>query len=1250
MTSSLFVDKAEEILKYYRDEISNRDPDRSYIEASNDLFGFNGSNIDLDKFEVLFHKYQLEMGKSRNIIESFNKLLDERIPELIMNVKIEDPSKDSFITFENVKVYKPYMLGNSQGKTYEGLPSINNIVPMYPRDALINQLPYEAEFRVDMYSKHKRSNGEFSKQLLESNVSFMKVPIVKGCKYCWLYDMTDEEKINAGECFNDPLGYYIIDGMEKVMVSKESIKASQMVVTKDSKKNSSQIFMYSLTTNNSIKIALGIDHKNDNLIEVTVHEKPPVPVFILSLFLQYLYDEELVQRSKTYPEMMKTCRTVLEKIIVPEVLEFVAKNERQRVKSRLLSTIIKSLTSIEREIVSYLDKNANSSNETIIDPIMILSKRLDQVKKDLTFKRTEKNQFSSFINEIKMNVFPTPDDDAFNNETESNDTDTSDFNRRRLMLAKMVSVFARHLEGLRSEDDRDSYTIKRIDTSARQMETHFSLIMRAWIKEIKTSSPKLDSEIPSKRLKNRIRSGIKHSKKRENVSEPIQRITPAAVYSQLQRVSIPRNDSNSKNVEVRVIKTSQTGYICTAETPEGENCGVVKNLTTICWVSLSRNVDLVEDMIQPYISEEKESEDFLVLLLDGDIRGWINPSDYLSLKRDIKRNKETFDVTVCLNYNDYQVDIFTTGSLPTRPLLLTDPETGLLTLDSLSEDEMVNASIMDLVEGGYLEFNSPLEIESRYPTDISNDTLWNQYNKGYTYIKIAEFPQDVALLVEAHSKGERLDEQPYTHSEMIPHAQFGYSGSCVPKANLNKGPRVTFQCSMFKQALAGYHSVHTERYDAGFKIQQFPTRTCFETVTHEPIGLNAMPSTATPILAIIVKPMNNEDAIVGKREWFDNNLRFVSYSTHTINIMGDIIDIRPENEDNPILHALFKASDVGRELPDGKIVSSDLIGFPKPGAYVKKGDAILGKYTRKMDPLTGKTLYIPSHSPIGLGKDGFVMGVEIVKDKKVVRVKIAQYRRQIPGDKIASRYSQKGTYSEMVAEKDMPRIVGGLNDGVVPDMCFNALSIPSRQTQGKIIEILASAGFVRTGKRINSGAFGEYMNDDYMESYEDILENFGLSRVGEETLRHPNGELIEAKIYTGPCAYQMLKHHVADKFQVRDTGRLDPLTHQPVRGRFNEGGIRMGEMERDSQISHGTMEVVQDRMMKSSCQYRLICCTQCGNIAQSNFEPQETTCSYCTNSTQFGVLNLPFATHLTLRMFNGAGIHVHFKFAKELEK
>lgn len=1217
----LTAESKNSLLQFYKQSIENRDNNAPFVDVCNELFGFNGSNIPLDRYDRLFQKYQTSMGKSNNMIEAFDVWLTKRLPQQIMNIQIED--EDLIIFFDNVRIYKPYMVAPSDGKTYEGLPNKNNIIPMYPRDALIRQETYSAEVKIDIYAKSKTGSGDFSKQLKKADVIMGKIPIIKGCKYCWLRDMTDEEKTAVGECFNDPMGYFIVSGMEKVIISMEKVRNGQMLVSPwDKKKIFNGIRMTSLTTNNTIMINLNVDHKNDNLIEVTFHNKPPIPVLILSLFLHYLTDDVLVSKSQDYSSMMSSCKSILERIIIPEILEFALSTERTQVKSQLLSTITHSLSLIEREITS--------SSEKDIDPITILTKLLDRVK-------NIKSQFTTFIDEIKMNVFPIT-----SSETEElildNISSEEDFTRRRRMLSKMIATYARHLAGLRPKDDWDSYMVKRVDTSARQMETQFNCIFRKLLKDFKINSLSFKDDVFTNDFKKKLRRGvINGNKKLTNIAEPIQRITPAAIYSQLQRVSI-KSDPNSKSEGIRTIHPTQIGYICSGETPEGENCGVLKNLTAVCWVSIARDTEILEDIMDKYVVSDKKDENYVCILLNGEIYGWINMDDYTSLKNDIKTDIQTFDVSVAFSHVDNQVDISSTGSIFTRPMLVVDPETRTLALDKLSDEDLENVSIEDLIVGGFIEFNSPMEVDSRYKEPDSGE-LWQSLNKGYTYIKIAEFPKNILNLKTAHAAGERLDEQPYTHAELVPYFQFGYSATCVPKANLNKGPRVTYQCSMFKQALSGYHSVHSDRFDSGFKVQQFPSRTLCETVTHDPIGLNAMPTTSSPILAIICKPSNNEDAIVAKREFLDNNLRFVAYTTYTITLRdNDHVTVRPENEDNPVLQAIYKPSDN---------VSPELLGYPKLYSYVKKGDAILGKYTSKMDPLTGQTNYTQAHDTICLGKEGYIYGVEVVRvedGSKVVRIKTAQYRRQIVGDKVASRYSQKGTYGEIVSEKDLPRIVGGVNDGVVPDMIFNSHSIPSRLTQAKILETHVTKACVYTGQRANFSPFGEYGNDDYMKEFEKILKDNGIDPTGEETLRHPDGTLLEAKIYVGICAYQVLRHHVADKFQVRDTGKMDPKTHQPVRGRLKEGGLRVGEMERDALLSHGGAEVVQDRMMVSSNLYRLIVCKKCGNVAQSNFEPTGTNCLFCPDSNDFVVITIPHTNHVLLRFLNGAGIHMHYKF------
>src|SRR5271155_5312049 len=92
------------------------------------------------------------------------------------------------------------------------------------------------------------------------------------------------------------------------------------------------------------------------------------------------------------------------------------------------------------------------------------------------------------------------------------------------------------------------------------------------------------------------------------------------------------------------------------------------------------------------------------------------------------------------------------------------------------------------------------------------------------------------------------------------------------------------------------------------------------------------------------------------------------------------------------------------------------------------------------------------------------------------------------------------------------------------------------------------------------------------------------------------GREFAADIYLGVVYYQRLRHMVNDKFQVRTTGQVNALTGQPIKGRSKGGGIRVGEMERDSLIAHGAAFLLQDRLMNCSDAQRAWICRTCGGF------------------------------------------------------
>ena len=92
------------------------------------------------------------------------------------------------------------------------------------------------------------------------------------------------------------------------------------------------------------------------------------------------------------------------------------------------------------------------------------------------------------------------------------------------------------------------------------------------------------------------------------------------------------------------------------------------------------------------------------------------------------------------------------------------------------------------------------------------------------------------------------------------------------------------------------------------------------------------------------------------------------------------------------------------------------------------------------------------------------------------------------------------------------------------------------------------------------------------------------------------GEELSADIYIGCVYYQRLRHMVNDKFQVRTTGPVVSTTGQPIKGRKRGGGIRVGEMERDALLAHGTMFVLQDRLLNCSDYSKSWVCRDCGSF------------------------------------------------------
>jgi DNA-directed RNA polymerase beta subunit len=296
----------------------------------------------------------------------------------------------------------------------------------------------------------------------------------------------------------------------------------------------------------------------------------------------------------------------------------------------------------------------------------------------------------------------------------------------------------------------------------------------------------------------------------------------------------------------------------------------------------------------------------------------------------------------------------------------------------------------------------------------------------------------------------------------------------------------------------------------------------------------------------------------------------------------------------------------------------------------------------------------------------------------VVKVKLRISRVPQEGDKFAPRNAQKGTIGLIMSDLDMPFS----DEGLVPDIIVNSQSIPSRMTLAYIMELIAGKHGALRGVQINGSAFAPFELDTYRETmrayglntpeyeldrqmgtarkykkneYRKILRDKRFREFAyDKMFSGTSGMPMEAPIYVGPVFFQALKHHVKDKVQVRGSGPVKPLTHQPAKGRANRGGLRFGEMERDACISHGASAFLRERLMKCSDAYKTAFCKNCGTFATNSETGKDGTpgykqCSICGHDNDFGKYTIPYGYKLLVQLLAAPGINLRLIFQSSSE-
>lgn len=1075
------------------------------------------------------------------------------------------------IQFGETSVYKPVCIESDHES--------KEIKNMYPQTARLRQLSYSMPAYTDVtmhVMEIDNENDEIKEYTtVDKNIAIAKIPVMVRSKFCKL----DNSESTVDECEFDPGGYFIINGSEKVIIGQEHMVVNKPIVF--SRKSLPKYDYISQIRSQPLECGR-IAQKFDLYLLSPTKKNPLRPI-----------QGKLPKMEKTIPLM-----------IIFRALNVVSDEE------------IMSHICYDPEDSEFLDMLRPSIEES--SSIHDQRLALDFIGKRSTTAGKEREERSKKAHEI-LNQFLLP----HLGEKES------DITRKTFFIGYMTHLLVMTALRRREEDDRDHYCNKRLDLAGPLIASLFAQLftkLRTEIKNaiIKKSKPNfsnittpgqnsfLRTVIGEPNMPSIITKGLEYSIATGNwnsnhqaggskvgVSQALNRLTYMATLSNLRRTNTPIG-RDAKLTKPRHLHNTHWGYICPVETPEGQACGLVKNIALMSMITTDRGVEeikriasILDDVGVRTIEEATPAhiKGATKIFINGAWYG-IHNNAHEATKRllDLRRALQVkSDVSIVHNIADQEIFIWADGGRVTRPLLIV-------------EDKHVRLKPSD-----FKNYDNPIQV-------------WKDFlRRGFIeYLDVDEEENQMIAMDQeqlAESLLEGADCTTYTHCEIHPALILGVCGSIIPFPDHNQSPRNTYQCAMGKQALGLYTTNFQLRMDSSSHVLWYPQKPLVTTRSMQYLHFKDLPAGINACVAIACYTgYNQEDSLILNQSAIDRGLfRSFFYRTY-------------KETCKPGQEFTIPRAETCKKL---RMESYDILdedGTAIIGKNVTGNDVIIGKIT---PDVSGKNdrMYKDDSMDVRLGERGKVD--QVMRTRKLsgedhVKVRIRAIRTPQVGDKFCSRHGQKGVCGMTYRQEDMPFT----REGIVPDIIMNPHAIPSRMTLGHLFECILGKVSALEG---NEGDATPFRKGVSLEVISDELQKLGYERYGNEIFTNGRtGKRLRAKLFFGPTYYQRLKHMVADKVHGRARGPKNQLLRQPLEGRSRNGGLRFGEMERDCLIAHGVSALLRDRLFENSDKYYVCVCKNCGLIAVQNSQ-NEMKCNGCKEKGKFGILEVPYAFKLVLQ-------------------
>jgi len=1171
------------------------------------------SENDKANSKAVVHAMLLRRGMIAHHIESFERFMLHWIPHIVrsspaVSLDFDHLQRRHVVEFKDVTFTKP------DHREASGI-----VRPVYPHECKKRKLTYASTAFMDAeYRIYDISAGKDQPKLCETRL-YREVPIgqfpviTRSPSFCRL---SGSGFLNS-ECPLDSGGLFVVNGVEKVLISQDKKRMNHATCYRPKKDALKYGWECEVRSCSETKL-----RSTSTLYAFTALESSASPDIVLRVPFILNFDVPLaaVLRILGVTSAQDAERMILDGYSRKD-------DPTDQVCAYVRAACASDLYQMEvRELYDWIARQST-----------------DLARKYTTSERRTKVVENIFNNEFLPHV--------------GMDRTPETLRKKRCFTGKMLRTLLLTHFKQRKADDPDHFGNKRVEPAGTLLAYLFRPLFRKAMrsftaqlkKAIEAGKPIHMADLFSTKT---ITVGIRRSLSsgewgvqrggagsRTGVSQQHNRLSLVAGVSNLRLVNTHVN-KDGRMPQVRKYHMSHDGIFCPTTATEGPTCGLVKSMAMSCHIRTGYDVESTIDNItqtmgdvvrtieqdckakdddhlreeakddervgadrqtqqqeEEQISNNSGDEQNIILYANwipvGFLRKGVDPWNVVGiLRRKRLRQVLPFDTTIYYNEQEKYISVEVDAGCCMRPLFV---------LQQLHKLPRLMAELSD-----------PCELWSELLLEGVIEYVDKTEERMYRVAK------------EVHEVLEYDAEQPFTHVELHPSLMLANCASLIPFPDHNQSPRNTYQCAMGKQAMATPFLSAQQRWDTLLQFLCYPDQSAVQTFLEEEQNLNMLPT--GEVIEVAIMPWtgyNQEDSTIVDQGAVDMGFG----QSMMVRCLAD-----DEGSKSATTTVKFgKPSENCRGLQKANYSKIGERGVVEPGTWLMPGDAVMTKIitaTRIVgDNPVAENMPDSHHHQSSMAATAAAQALPNKKEKeekietcstviwretndpgmvvdviettnrdgaKMFRVKVASMRRPEIGDKFSSRHGQKGTLGMFYRREDMPY---DYRTGKTPVFIINMHCIPRRMTIGMLIEMLLGqvGAAQKQTKPLDGTPFGNLTYREMMSK----LKQAGFAPSGKRTMMNPyNGKLIETPILVCPVTYQRLKHTARDKNHARARGPRQILTRQPAEGRARDGGLRMGEMERDCLIAHGAPQTAKDRLFVNSDPYIAHVCGACGLLAE----------------------------------------------------